>query len=66
MLPKYPAVKVKLVGKDGNAFAILGRCRSAAKKAGLDSKQIEEFTSAATAGDYSNLLATCHEFFEVS
>jgi hypothetical protein len=27
--PRYPAVYVRLVGEDGNAFAILARCRRA-------------------------------------
>lgn len=30
--PQYPAVRVKLTGTDGNAFAIIGRVHSALKK----------------------------------
>lgn len=63
---KYPQVKVKLVGKDGNAFAILGACCNAARKAGLTQPQIQEFKDEATSGDYNHLLATCCEYFEVS
>jgi hypothetical protein len=63
-MPKYPQVKVDLVGQDGNAFAILGRCISAAKKAGLSPDQIEEFRVQAMSGDYSHLLATCMNFFD--
>jgi hypothetical protein len=33
--PKYPHIKVRLSGQDGNAFTILGACRRAAERAGL-------------------------------
>jgi hypothetical protein len=58
-------VKVKLVGKDGNAFAILGECYRAAKKAKWTTKQIEEFHEEATSGDYDDLLRTCMKWFDV-
>ena len=32
---KYPETIVQLVGLDGNAFSIFGRCRAAMKHAGL-------------------------------
>jgi hypothetical protein len=62
---KYPEVKVQLVGNDGNAFSILGNCKTAAKKAGLTKKQIDEFLNEAMSGDYDHLLGTCMEYFEV-
>jgi protein-disulfide isomerase len=62
---KYPEVQVTLVGTDGNAFALLGKCRSAAKKAGLTTDQIKEFIDEATSGDYNHLLGTCMDYFEV-
>jgi hypothetical protein len=61
---KYPQVKVKLVGCDGNAFVVLGKCLSAARKAGLDKDQIAEFRETATSGDYDNLLITCMQYFD--
>jgi len=61
---KYPDVKVKLVGEDGNAFAILGRCSKAARRAGLSGDEIKEFTNEATSGDYDNLLMTCMKYFD--
>lgn len=61
---KYPQVTVKLVGEDGNSFAILGRCSKAARKAGLSAEQIKEFTDEATAGDYDHLLHTCITYFD--
>ena len=63
MAVKYPQVHVKLVGEDGNAFDILGRCSSAAKKAGLTPAQIKEFNDEATSSDYGHLLRTAMSYF---
>lgn len=57
--------RVKLLGRDGNAFAILGACHQAAKRAGWDKERIAEFTSKATDGDYDHLLGTVMEYFDV-
>ena len=51
-------VKVRLVGEDGNAFAILGRCRAAMRKADYPQAFIDTFVTEATAGNYDALLAT--------
>lgn len=64
-MPKYPDITVKLVGKDGNAFNILGICRRAMKCAYLPESEIEAFTQEATSGDYNHLFATCCEWFNV-
>ena len=56
---------VKLVGEDGNAFAILGRCKKAARDAGVSAPEIQAFHAAATSGDYNNLLCTVMEWFDV-
>jgi hypothetical protein len=56
---KYPHVKVRLVGKDGNAFAILGRVAAAMRRAKLPKTEIDAFMHEATSSDYSNLLCTC-------
>jgi hypothetical protein len=63
---KYPAVKVKLTGEDGNAFAILGRVQRALRRAGVLNGEIESFVAAATRGDYDHLLRTCMEWVDVS
>ena len=55
--------KCKLVGENGNAFAIMGRVIRALKKAGQDDK-IEEFQSKAKSGDYDNLLRVCLEYVD--
>jgi hypothetical protein len=62
---KYPKVKVKLVGNDGNAFAILSACSREARKKKLTPEQIKEFTEEATSGDYNHLLYTCMKYFVV-
>lgn len=56
--------RVKLVGEDGNAFAILGRCLAAGRRAGYTAEQLKEFQDEATSGDYDHLLATCMEWFD--
>lgn len=56
---KYPKIKVKLVGKDGNAYSILARVRNAMRDAGVTPIQRDKFLGEATAGDYDHLLATC-------
>lgn len=62
--PRYPQVRVSLVGEDGNAFAILGRARSAARRAGLSASEIAEYHQEATSGSYDNLLATTMRYFD--
>jgi hypothetical protein len=62
---KYPQVTVSLIGGNGNAFAILGACQKAAKRAGLTVEQIKEFRDDATSGDYNKLLSTCIRYFNV-
>ena len=56
---------VKLIGRDGNAYAILGACASAARKAKWTKEQIEEFTTKAMSGDYNHLLCTAMDYFDV-
>lgn len=63
--PKYPNVKVKLVGNDGNAFAILGNVRNAMRKHKVPAEDIKLFMEEAMSGDYDNLLATCVKWVDV-
>lgn len=60
---KFPKVKVKLVGEDGNAFAVMGRAMTAARKAGVSRDDINTYMNEATAGDYNHLLRTTCEYF---
>ncbi|MBL8048101.1 MAG: hypothetical protein JNJ45_05415 [Chthonomonas sp.] len=57
---------LKLVGENGNAFAILARARGALKETGREDWQEiwTRFNAEATSGDYDHLLRTCMEWFE--
>ena len=65
MTPKHPDITVTLTGLDGNAFAILGRCRAAARDAGLSDDEVAAFMDEAMAGDYDHLLQTAMRWFEI-
>ena len=52
---------LKLVGEDGNAFAILGRAARVARKHNLDWATIQK---EATSGDYDHLLQTMMKYFD--
>lgn len=55
---QQPTIHLNLVGIDGNAFAILGAWRTAARRAGWPQASIEEVTTEAQSGDYDHLLQT--------
>lgn len=57
--------ELRLVGEDGNAFAILGRARRVARRAGWSEERWKKVQREAMAGDYPHLLATMTEHFEV-
>jgi hypothetical protein len=54
-------VTMRLVGEDGNTFAILGRFQRAARAAGWTREEIKTVMDEATGGDYDHLLATMME-----
>jgi hypothetical protein len=63
---KYPDVKVKLVGNDGNAFAIMGAVQKALRKAGVPQSELDEYFKESTSGDYDHLLQTAMRWVSVS
>ena len=63
--PKYPEIRVKLVGGDGNAFAVLGSVVRAMRAAKLPEDEIKQFRDEAMSGDYDRLLQTCIKWVEV-
>lgn len=65
METKYPNVKVKLVGSNGNAFAVLGNVMKAMRKAKLTSEQIQEYQTEAMSGNYDHLLQTTMRYVDV-
>jgi len=64
--PEAPKKKprVKLIGKDGNAFFILGTVSSALKKNG-QKDLAKAFREEATSGDYNHLLQTAMKYVDV-
>ena len=56
---------VKLVGEDGNAFAIMGKVSKALRMAGADKEYINEYRKKSTSGEYDNLLITAMKYVEV-
>jgi len=63
IMTRYPKIRVKLIGTNGNAFAILGRVQAALKKAKVEEHDL--FLKEAMSGDYDHLLATCMEWVTV-
>lgn len=54
----YTDAVVKLVGEDGNAFAILARVSRAIRRSNHP-ELADAFMREATSGDYDHLLQTC-------
>jgi len=65
MEPKFPNIKVKLVGEDGNAFAILGRVQRAMRTNGVSREVTNQYMEEATHGDYNNLLSVTAKWVTV-
>jgi len=63
---KYPKIKVKLVGADGNAFAVMGKVKNALRAGKVPQAEISEFMKECMSGDYNHLLATCMNWVSVS
>jgi hypothetical protein len=61
-MSKQTGIKVKLVGNDGNAFAILGTVTHAMRKAKVPEDTITTYIKEAAAGTYEQLLATTPEY----
>lgn len=64
-MSERPEVTVKLVGEDGNAFAILGNVSRAMKKAGWTKQQIDEYLNEAMSGDYNHLLSVTNDYVNI-
>ena len=65
-MPKYPKIKVKLVGADSNVFGIIGKVSSAMKKGGVPAEEVKAFTNQAFgSGSYDEVLRLVMELVEV-
>ena len=58
-------VRVKLIGADGNAFALIGLVRRALREAGYGEDFIRAFMDDATSSDYQHLLAVIADTVEI-
>jgi hypothetical protein len=63
--PKYPNVRVELLRRKPNPFAVLGLCQQAARKAGLPKEEIDAFKDDALRCTYDNLIAAAGRWFDI-
>ena len=56
---------VKLVGSDGNAFAVMGKVARALRSAKVPPEVLKAYQNESMGGDYDNLLATAMRYAEV-
>lgn len=62
---KYPDIKVRLTGIDGNAFSIIGAVSAGLRQHEVPSDEIDKFREEAMSGDYDNVLQTCMKWVDV-
>jgi hypothetical protein len=55
---------VRLIGTDGNAFAIMGKVARALRQAGKP-ELVKPYTEEATSGDYDHLLRVTMKYVDV-
>ncbi|MDP3722608.1 MAG: hypothetical protein Q8R91_03810 [Candidatus Omnitrophota bacterium] len=56
--------RVKLVGTDGNIFAVVGRCKQALQDAGQSHEAKELVQRVFKATSYDEALGICQEYIE--
>jgi len=59
-------IEVNLSGRDGNAFAILGGCQKAARRARVSKEGIDAILEEMKNGGYENLLQVAMKYFDVT
>lgn len=64
--PRYPKIRVRLTGVNGNAFNVIAVVRDSLRKKKVSEELISEFTRQAMSGDYDNVLYTCMSWVNVS
>ena len=65
-MTKYPEIEVSLIGRDGNAFAIMGAVEKALRKANIPQDEISTYLKESMSGDYDNLLRTAMSWVSVA
>ena len=63
---KYPHIKAKLTGQDGNAFNLMGIVTNALRNGKVPNDEVNKFLDEAWSGDYNHLLVTCTKWVSVS
>ncbi len=66
VMPKYPEVSVKLSGRDGNAFSIIGIVSKALRESNVPEDERNLFMEEAMAGNYDDLLRVCMKWVDVT
>ena len=62
---KYPDIHVKLTGKDGNVYGVIGAVAGALRRAG-HKEEAKKFTEdAMSLGSYAEVLQLCMETVDV-
>jgi len=62
---KYPDLNVKMVGEDGNVFAIIGRVSRALKRAGHREAANEFVEKAISSKSYDEVLCLVMEYVDI-
>lgn len=62
---KYIHIKIKLIGKNGNAFSILAKVNKKLEKHNVPQQDRDLFLKQAMSGDYNNLLRVCMNWFTI-
>ncbi len=57
--PRYPRVRVKLVGEELIPFKMVNKVRAALREHGVPTDQIKQFAREALDDDMDHLIATC-------
>lgn len=63
--PKYPDVKVKLLGESGDAFSIMAKVSNALREAGYPA-EANRYIEEAMNGSYNHMLRVTREYVEVT
>lgn len=62
---KYPHITVELIGKDGNAFYILGAVKKVLVQNNVPREEINKYINEASLGTYDNLLRVTLNYVNV-
>ena len=64
--PRFPEIRVRLTGKNGNALVLISTVIRALRRQGIDSASIKELSRDATSGDDNHVLQTCMVWVSVT